>query len=309
MINRILIRVKVLQNLYSYMLTKPDRTIQQAVKELDASFEKSHELYYYLLHLIVELTDLQDRRLDEAKHKFKPSEADLHPDTRFVDNRLVQTLRENEEFNKFCRDHLIAWDDILFLNAMLNHVLQSEYYANYMALEQVSMADDCELWRQLLRQVIVNDDIFDDMVEAMSVYWSCEDVEIMSDFAVKTIRRIEDGNKEPLIPMFRNDEDKEFGEKLFKRTIQQMDENNILIDSLLRTDRWERDRVPLLDRLIMCAALSEMICFDSIPTTVTLNEYIELAKIFSTPNSGQFVNGVLNSALITLRERGRVTKP
>ena len=309
MINRILIRVKVLQSLYSYMLTKPDRTVEQAMRELEQAFEKSHELYYYLLHLIIELTDLQDRRLDDAKHKFNPSAEDLHPDTRFIDNRLVQALRDNAAFNKFCRDHLIAWDDILFLKAMLDRVLQSEYYADYMALEQVTMADDCDVWRQLLRNVIITDSLFDDMTEAMSVHWSSEDVEIMSDFATKTIRKIQDGDPEPLMPMFRNDDDREFGEKLFKRTIQQMDENNRLVDSLLYNERWTSDRIALMDRLIMSAAISELKCFDSIPTSVTLNEYIELAKIFSTPNSGPFVNGVLNAAVKKLREEGRVTKP
>ena len=308
MITRILIRVKVLQTLYSYVLTKPDRTMDQALKELDEAFDKSHELYYYLLHLIVELTDLQDRRLDDAKHKFKPTKEELNPDTRFIDNQLAQALRDNTQFARFCRNRLIAWDDLLFLRAMLDRVLQSEVYANYMALDQVTLADDCELWSQLLQQVIVPDEAFEDKAEAVSVYWSCEDIRIMSDFAVKTIHKIQEGDPDPLIPMFRTDDDHIFGEKLFTRTVQQMDENNILIDSLVRHDRWERDRIALMDRLIMCAAISELKCFDSIPTNVTLNEYIELAKIFSTPNSGQFVNGVLNAAVVSLKERGRVTK-
>ncbi|MBQ7690453.1 MAG: transcription antitermination protein NusB [Muribaculaceae bacterium] len=308
MITRILIRVKVLQTLYSYMLTKPYRTMDQAIKELDNAFEKSHELYYYLLRLLVELTDLQDRRLDEAKHKFKPTDEELNPDTRFIDNRLVQALRDNAQFTRYCRNRLIAWDDLLFLRAMLDRILQSEYYVAYMALDQATLADDCELWIHLLQRVIVTDEMFEDKTEAMSVYWSCEDIRIMSDFAAKTIRKIQEGDPDPLIPMFRTDDDQEYGEKLFKRTVQQMDENNILIDSLVRHDRWEHNRIALMDRLIMCAAISEMKCFDSIPTNVTLNEYIELAKIFSTPNSGQFVNGVLNAAVNSLKERGRVTK-
>ena len=309
MITRILIRVKVLQNLYSYMLTKPDRTIAQATDELNRSLEKSHELYYYLLHLIVELTDLQDRRMDDAKHKFMPTDEELNPDTRFIDNHLVKALRENEEFNKYCRDKNVAWDDILFTKAMLDRVLSSECYAGYMSLKAVTVKDDCELWCQLLRHVIVDDEAFEEKVESMSVHWSREDVDNMTEFAVKTIHRIQDGRPQALLPMFRSDDDKEFANALFLHTIEQMDESNDLVNSLVRTDRWDLDRVALMDRLIMCTAITEFRCFDSIPTNVTLNEYIELAKLFSTANSGPFVNGVLNAALAQLREQGVVTKP
>ncbi len=305
MINRILIRVKALQCFYSYMLTKPaGRTPEQAQAELDAAFQKSHELYYYLLHLVVELTDLQDRRLDDAKHKFLPTEQDLNPDTRFVDNRLAQALRQNEEFNRFCRDHIVAWDDIIFLRSMLDRVLDSEPYADYMALEQATLHDDCQLWVTLLRDVLAEDQLFADTVEARSMHCSSEDIDVMVDFAIKTMQRIERNDPEPLFPMFANDEDSRFGPDLLERSIRQYDDNNALIDSLVHTERWNNDRVALMDRLIMSMAITELKGFDSIPTVVTLNEYIELAKTFSTPNSGRFVNGVLNAALVHLREQG-----
>lgn len=109
--------------------------------------------------------------------------------------------------------------------------------------------------------------------------------------------------------MYKDDEDREFGDKLFSRTVQIMDENNILIDSFIKSERWDKNRVALMDRLIMCVAVTELKGFQTIPTNVTLNEYIELAKEFSTPNSGQFVNGILNAIVKNLRERGIVTKP
>lgn len=300
MINRILIRVKVLQGLYSYVLTRPEKTVTQAHNDLDKSFEKSYELYFYILKLIVELTDLQERRLDDAKHKFLPTEEDLHPNPRFIYNRLAQALRDDAEFNKFCRDKVVSWqDDIIFLRLMLDKVLRSDIYKDYMAGDMGTIADDCEVWRRLLREVILEDSDFEEKVETMSVYWSVEDIDIMGQFAIKTTRRIQDGtgDESPILPMFHHEDDKTFADKLFEYSIQQMDDNNEVIDSYVKTDKWDTERIALMDRLIMCMALTEHKCFEQIPANVTLNEYIELAKVFSSPNSGAFVNGILNAAL------------
>lgn len=304
MINRVLIRVKVLQNLYSYVLTRPEKTVNQAQKELDKSFEMSYQLYFYILRLIVELTDLQERRLDDAKHKFLPTEEDLHPNPRFIYNRLAQALREEQEFTKFCRDYNITWqDDIIFLRMMLDKVFHSDIYKEYMAGEMGTMADDCEVWRHLLKDVILEDSDFEEKIESMSVYWSVEDIDIMGQFAIKTIRRFQDDNldESPILPMFHHEDDRLFAYKLFDYTIQQMDDNNALIDSFVKTDKWDTERIALMDRLIMCMAITEHKCFEQIPANVTLNEYIELAKVFSSPNSGAFVNGILNAAIKSLR--------
>ena len=307
MINRVLIRVKVLQNLYSYLLTRPEKTVIQAQKDLDKSFEMSYQLYFYILKLIVELTDLQERRLDDAKHKFLPTEEDLHPNPRFIYNRLAQALREEPGFEKFCRDNNITWqDDIIFLRMMLEKVLRSDIYKEYMAGDMGTMADDCEVWRNLLKDVILEDSDFEEKIESMSVYWSVEDIDIIGQFAIKTTRRFQDENSydSPILPMFHHEDDKDFAYKLFDYSIQQMEDNNALIDSFVKTDKWDVERIALMDRLIMCMAITEHKCFEQIPANVTLNEYIELAKVFSSPNSGAFVNGILNAALNSLKKQG-----
>ena len=310
MINRVLIRVKVVQALYSYMLTRPDRTFEQAMNELQASFEKSYELYMYLLKLIIELTDLQDRALDDARNKYLPTEEDLNPNTRFVNNWLVKQLRENEIINEFFDDKLVSWqDEIIFKRLTLDKILNSDAYKEYMAYEKTDNATGCEVWKQLLKQVILNDEDVAEKLETMSLFWSVEDLDTMGQFVIKTIRRFQEGNDAPIMPMYKDEEDSEFGEKLFKTTVQIMDENNILIDSFIKSERWDKNRVALMDRIIMCVAVTELKSFPTIPTNVTLNEYIELAKEFSTPNSGQFVNGILNAVVKNLRERGIVTKP
>ena len=123
----------------------------------------------------------------------------------------------------------------------------------------------------------------------------------MGQFALKTLRKLARNESSPISPMFKDEEDEEFGSTLFLNAIKQKDENGELIDSLVNSERWDRNRIALMDRIIMCTAITELKCFENIPTSVTLNEYIELAKLFSTPNSGQFVNGILNAAAKAVR--------
>lgn len=295
--------------LYSYQLTKTDKTITKAKKELQASLDKSYELYNSLLQLMIDLTDLQDRELDDAKHKFLPSNEDLNPNMRFVENQLVEWLRNSKKLQDFVNDNNITWrDDELFLRLLLFKVTGSEEYKTYMAMEKTDFASDCELWLQIMKKVILPDDDLLEHIENMSVYWSVDDLDIMGQFVLKTIRRIEAGDKEPISPKYKDDEDSEFGEKLFSLAVQERAENDELINKYVRSERWDSGRIALMDRIIMCTALTEIKNFPSIPVNVTMNEYIELAKNFSTPHSGQFVNGILNAVVKSLREQGKIVK-
>ncbi len=310
MVNRVLIRVKVVQELYSYVLTHKDLTLEQACKDLKMSLEKSYELYMYFFKLIIELTDLQDRLLDDARNKFLPTEEDLNPNTRFVDNWLVKQLRDNEVLSAYFNEKKVSWnDETIFMRLMLDKIVHSDIYRDYMSMENTDVASDCEVWKQLLRHVILTDEDVAEKLETMSIYWGAEDVDTMGQFVVKTIRRIQDGVDNPILPIFRNEEDSKFGDQLFRAAVKEMDESNSLIDNFVNSDRWDKSRLAFMDRIIMCAAIAEFKGFPSIPTNVTLNEYIELAKLFSTPNSGQFVNGILNAVVKDLRNSKIITKP
>lgn len=310
MINRVLIRTKVVQNLYSYMLTRPDRTLASALKDLDKCLEKTYELYHYLLRLPVELTHIQEMRLDEARNKYLPTEEELNPNMKFVNNRLVAELAANEELQQFAQEHTVTWnDDPILQRLLLDKVIKSDLYNDYMADDEDSMTSDCLLWQQLMKQVILYDENMADAVEQRSLYWSEDDMEMTVQFVCKTFRRIADGEENAIIPMFKDEEDSEFGKELFKATVTLMPESNALIDELVQESRWDKDRIVLMDRIIMCTALAEARTFDKIPTAVTLNEYIELAKNFSTPASGKFVNGILNNAVKQLRREDKLFKP
>ncbi len=309
MINRVLIRTKVVQNLYSYMLTKPDRSLSTALKDLESSLAKTYELYHYLLRLPVELTHIQEMRLDEARNKYMPTEDDLHPNMKFVNNRLVAALAGNEQLRQFADEHTVTWnDDPILERLLLDKILKSELYQEYMADEDDSMTSDCLLWQQLMKQVIVPDENMADAIEQRSLYWTEDDVDMTVQFVNKTLRRLADGAEDAILPMYKDEEDSQFGRELFTATVSLMPENNALIDELVLSSRWDKNRIVLMDRIIMCAALAEVRTFDKIPTAVTLNEYIELAKNFSTPASGKFVNGILNNAVNRLLKDGTIFK-
>lgn len=307
MINRTLIRIKVVQMVYSYVLTKDETTLKDALKQLAKSFDKSYELYNYLLLLIVELTDLQDRRLDDAKNKYLPTEEDLNPNTRFVDNRLAAMLREDKMLNDYVSENKITWkNDDVFMKLLLDKILHSEVYEKYMSDNEDSLAHDCELWKQLFKQVILPDDDFAQLLENKSVYWN-DDLEIMGTFAIKTIRRFEEGEEEPILPMYKDGDDEEFGKQLFMKSVAMKDENDALIDGFV-TDKWDVERVAFMDRIVMDVCITEVKEFLSIPTSVSLNEYIEIAKCYSTPKSGVFVNGILNAVVRDLKAKKVIVK-
>ena len=309
MINRVLIRAKVVQNLYSYMLTRPERTLSRALKDLDTSLAKTYELYHYLLRLPVELTHIQEIRLDEARNKYMPTEEDLNPNMKFVNNRLVAALAADEQLGQYADEHTVTWnDDPLFLRLMLDKIVKSDLYSAYMAEDEDSMFRDCQLWQQLMKQVILPDENMADAIEQRSLFWTEDDVDMTVQFVNKTFRRIADGDESAILPMYKDEEDSRFGKDLFTATVTQMAENNTLIDELVQSSRWDTNRIVLMDRIIMCAALAEVRSFDKIPTAVTLNEYIELAKNFSTAASGKFVNGILNNAVKQLHKDGTIFK-
>lgn len=302
MINRVLIRAKVVQMLYAYMVSKDSMTLTTAKKELTKSLDKSYELYNALLKLMIELTDVQDLRLDETKHKFLPTEEDLNPNMRFVENEFVKRLRADQTLADFVDDKKINWrDDELFVRLLLDKILRSEEYQEYMEMPKTSLVRDGEVWYQLMKKVVLPDENLLEHLQSMSVYYTDDDLQIMGQFVMKTIRRFEDEEAQPILPQYKNDDDSKFGEQLFSKAVAEMEENNSYIDQFVKTEKWDVERIALMDRVVMCTALTEIRNYPSIPVNVSLNEYIELAKDYSTPRSGQFVNGILNAVVNKLR--------
>ena len=172
MINRVLIRIKVVQMVYSYLLTKDGMKMSEALKTLSQSMDKSYELYHYLLILPIALTNLQEQRLDNARNKYLPDEADLNPNTKFIDNLFIAKLRDNEMLNEYLKALPLSWDsEEIYLRLALDKILNSEIYSDYMADENRSLAADCEFWREVMRKIVLVDENLSDVLEAKSIYW------------------------------------------------------------------------------------------------------------------------------------------
>ena len=303
MVNRILIRIKVAQIVYSYLVNK-DKSIDTSEKELFFSLEKAYELYHRLLLLMIELTDAQSKRIENARFKYTATAADKNPDTRLVNNRFIAQLRENKMLKEYVDRQSVSWvNEPDFVRILLDRLLASDLYKTYLASEEDSYAVDQDFWKKAFKHIIVEDEDLSEILEAQSLYWN-DDLETISTFVLKTIKRFDQskGAEQELLPMFKDDEDAEFAKMLFRKTLMNVDVNKALIDQ--HTKNWEIDRVAFMDIVIMLVAIAEIKSFPTIPVKVTLNEYIEIAKSYSTIKSGHFINGILDAVASQLKKDG-----
>ena len=307
MINRVIIRSKVVQVAYSYFITE-HKNIAEAENELLHSLDKGHELYYALLQLMIDLTDLQAQRLETARNKYLPTKEELNPNMRFVNNRFIESLRNNPDFAKHHSDKPFSWSIMAdsFLNQMLDTILATDEYRSYMDSTDNNADADCELWRTIFKNIIAPSDELTDVIESLSLYWN-EELNIVATFVLKTIKQFKGANGDVrMLPMYKDDEDRKYALDLIHNTLANEKLYRSYIDRF--TKNWEIERIAFMDVVIMMVALSEIVRMPSIPTVVTLNEYIELAKTFSTEQSSNFINGVLDAIVKELKKEGIITK-
>lgn len=307
MINRNLIRIRVVQLVYAwYQNTNKD--LRNAEKELLFGLQKSYDLYYFLLLLMVKLTDSYQNRVETKRNKFLPTEEDLHPNTHLIDNRFILQLRENRQFQKQLAERPMSWEtNDIFVKNLLDEILSSDTYKEYAAISSPTYEEDQEFWRKTFKQFIYLNEELDDILEDECIYWN-DDVEIVQTFVIKTIKRFSavNGDDQPLLPMFKDEEDRDYALKLLHNSILGEKEYRSLIEK--HTEKWDFDRIAFMDLIIMQVALSEIFTFESIPTNVSLNEYIEIAKSYSTPKSGIFINGILDAIVQEIKKEKRIFK-
>lgn len=307
MINRVLIRLKIIQIIYAYY-QNGGKNLETAEKELFFSISKAFDLYNYLLLLMVEVTNYVGIKISKAKRKLAPTKEDLNPNMKFVDNRFIAQLDVNEQLQNFRDNQRKTWDnEPEFIKELSEKILQSDIYKAYMASETSSYAEDRELWRKLYKTFILGNDSLDNVLEDQSLYWN-GDKEIVDTFVLKTIKFFDEknGSKQKLLAEYRDEEDREFASMLFRRAILNGDEYRRLISN--GTKNWELKRIALLDTLIMQLALAEILTFPNIPVNVSLNEYVDIAKAYSTPKSGAFINGTLDGIVKQLRAENKLLK-
>ena len=307
MINRVLIRLKIVQIVYAYY-QNGGKNLDTAEKELFFSLSKAYDLYNYLLLLMVEVTKQANKRLNAAKNKLVPTKEELFPNTKFVENRFIAQLEVNKQLLEFSNNQKKTWENEAdFVKSLCDKILESDIYKEYMASETSSYEEDRELWRKLYKNIIFTNVELDQVLEDQSLYWN-DDKEIVDTFVLKTIKRFDEKNgaKQELLPEFKDEEDQDFARRLFRRTILNADYYRHLISE--NTKNWDLDRVAFMDVIIMQIALAEILSFPNIPVSVSLNEYVEIAKLYSTPKSGGFINGTLDGIVNSLKKENKLTK-
>lgn len=307
MISRRIIRIKVLQILYAFF-TSPETSINNTEKELFFSLQKTYDLYHYLMALVIEIEKFAEDRIDLGLKKHRPSSADLAPNTRFVNNLLIYQLKTNISLTKYLESAKLTWanEDELIRKLYLS-LTEQDFYKEYMAAEQNSYADDRKLVEDIFKYLILDNEDIESLLEEQSIYWN-DDLDFVVSMILKTFKKFKEfsDDHQALLPMYKDEEDRQFAKDLYRKVVLNHSDNVLLIKQ--HTVNWDIERIAFIDNLILELALSEFLYFPSIPTKVTMNEYIELSKYYSTEKSRNFINGILDKALKDLKKANKILK-
>ncbi|MBK9175931.1 MAG: transcription antitermination protein NusB [Flavobacteriales bacterium] len=308
MLNRRYLRIKVYQALYAYWQSDPVSTARLE-KELYQGIERTHDLYLALLLVFGELRHIAELRMAERRKKQLPTPGDLNPSRRFVENLMVKAIAESDRLRVECEKRRVSWvgHQELF-SAMYKTVEESEAYKEHMADPEPAFGKDRAFIVQLFEEQVANSEALQDVFEGRSIYW-LEDLDIAAGLVKRVLEqwRPEEGGDQCLNALTHDPVvEREFVNELFRKCIELGEEHEALIAA--KASNWEADRIAYTDMILMKMALTEARVFDQIPTKVTLNEYIEIAKAYSTPKSKNFINGVLDKLFIEMKSDGRITK-
>ena len=307
MLNRRHIRIKILHILYGFYQDS-DADVVATRKALTHSVGKMQELYVLLLMMIGAMQGFAIDRIEAGRKKQLPTPEDLHPNTKFVTNKPLRALANSKKLQKAASDLGVGWgDDQEMLRKMFRSLLEHEEYIEFMASEERGFKHDREYLIRIFRKHMITSEVFQERLEEQSIFWN-DDLDLAASMAIKTIKTIRETDDDiTLLPLWReDDDDKQFLETLFTEALAQAEVNEALVMEAAKN--WELERIALMDRILMKMALAEAKSFSSIPLKVTLNEYIELSKYYSTPKSNGFINGVLDQLFTQLKKDGTIVK-
>ena len=307
MINRELIRIKIVQLTYAYY-QNGNKNMDTAEKELLFSLSKAYHLYNYLLLLIVALTKEARKHYDVDCARARREGGEM-PSDKFAYNKFALQLEENLMLCEFQETQKVTWDDdIEYVRKLYGQIVQSQVYQDYMASNDDSYEADREVWRRIYKDLITENDDLDALFEEKCIFWN-DDKEVVDTFVLKTIKRFDPKTKknQELLPEYKDEEDKDFARKLFRSTILNADQYQRYMSEASRN--WDFSRLAYMDVVIMQIAIAEMMTFPGIPLNVTINEYVDLAKVYSTPKSGGYINGMLDAIARHLSATGVLLKP
>ena len=304
MISRRLLRIKILQVLYAHF-NSDGPGVEKSEKDLEFSIKKGYDLYFYLLLLMVSIKRYAETRIELALNKKLPTHEDLHPNPRFIENEAIRQLEENTAFSRYINKHRINWSDHPeLIKNLYFKLIESPYYKEYMERATSGYEEDKQVLIDFYSSELEDDEMFNDILEEKSIFWN-DDIDFMVSMVVKTLNEFRPG-KTGILPLYRSDDDRDFAFTLLRETIAHDDQYHKMIDDYV--ENWDIERIALIDNLIMQMTINELVLFPSIPVKVTFDEYIELAKYYSTPKSSVFINGLVDKIAIDLTEKGIISK-
>jgi N utilization substance protein B len=306
MINRTLVRTKVLQTLFAFY-KDGDKTPLTARKELLNSFSSTYSLYMTMLAFADELVTYAEEQIAENKQRAIITHQEYVPNYRFVQNKVSRDLFNNRRLRNYIEENHLRWDTGMNgVIAIYKQLLQAPFYQEYMQLESPTYEDDKKLWRKIYGTLLIgNEDLYsalDEMEVSLDQHGWTIDIDQILTYIVKTIKlfKEENGDEQPLLEMFDSEEELAFAKDLLRLTIENADEYRALIAKSLHN--WDAERVAYMDQIILLVAISEIVNFNNIALEISMNEYIELSKEYSSDKSYQFINGVLNNVVKELQK-------
>ncbi|MCD4772569.1 MAG: transcription antitermination factor NusB [Bacteroidales bacterium] len=311
MLSRRHLRIKVVQALYAFFQSKNDR-LDLGEKQLILSVNKLYELYIYQLSFLVAVQQFAVKRIEDAKKKHLPTNEDINPNSKFINNRIFKQLASNKDFLKKEEIFKISWiDEKEMIRKFFLEFKDNYEYINYLNSDEDSYEDDKKIIIKLVKKYLSSFTYLESYFEDKNIYW-VDDFHTANFLVLKTIKSFtEDQDEFKLLPGIykssnNNNEHKDFIISLFRKTIIKSEEYTKMIEEKVKN--WEFERIAIMDVILLKMALAELLEFPSIPVKVTMNEYIELAKYFSTSKSSVFINGVLDKIILSFNNENMIKK-
>lgn len=305
MLSRRLLRIKVIKALFAHLKSGADNMIASE-KTLMASVDKAYDLYFQMLLLPTEIARYAEQRQELAKQKKLPTYEDLNPNTKFIDNSVIRIIANSDSVNDYAASRKLGWTQYPdLIRTLYAQLTESGYYKEYMLREERSLADDRALLEDFYKEMQTCEAL-DNVLEESSILWS-DDLPYIIMMILRTLSNLRASHTElKVAPKFKSDEDPAFVRTLFEKSLVNYDTYQDYIEKF--TANWDVERIVFMDNLIIGTAMAELTSFPSIPVKVTLDEYIEISKYYSTPGSSTFINGVLDKIVESLRDEGRILK-
>ena len=315
MLNRRILRVKAFKVLYAYA-ENPDLSLEEALTGLDASCEATRELYLYMLALIPALTAEAARRIEAARGKFNPTEEDLHPNLKFAGNGISALLEKDPDFQRLLEKKKFSWSQSdAFLNALYETLKARPYFQEYMEAPGSSLQADSHLWQRVFQEELEDNQALEAILEDLSIYWS-DDLPYALGVCIRSLEEMGRTGRWSYPPLYQSDilsaqgkeaeSDRDFVRRLVTAAFGRFKEYADLVAASV--SKWDLDRLYTTDTVLIAMGLAEAETFPEIPVKVSINEYVEISKYYSTPKSRGFVNGLLDRLIKEKEASGAIVK-